>query len=277
METQRQWCDQKACPDFGKIGARNIKTYSHTARRYYCTTCTHTFSADKGTFFATLRTDRRMLLDAVAMLVERNSLRAISRIKQCKPHTVLHWLDLAGQHAAAVSTHFIRGLHVTQAQIDELWTFVKKNRRTCNRTTPALSVMPGSGRRLRCPVICGWSIISPMSAASTRPPYFWPPLRPALMADRPCLRATSCRRISKHSLPITVRLSLHHDTAGQGDHANTRQGCWIRHCVMPRSTNIVQGDGSLKSVGASCLVRRKSSQRFWATNKSTRLMLNVII
>ena len=65
-------------------------------------------------------------MDAVAMLGERNSLRAISRIKHCKPHTVLHWLDLAGQHAAAVSKDCIHGLHVTQAQIDELWTFIKK-------------------------------------------------------------------------------------------------------------------------------------------------------
>ena len=169
METQRQWCDQKSCPDCGKVGAHNIRTYSDVERRYYCTTCTHTFSADKGTFFETLRTNRPMLLDAVAMRVERTSLRAISRIKHCKPNTVLHWLDLAGQHAAAVSTHFIRGLHVTQAQIDELWTFVKKNRRTGNRTTPATSVMPGSGERSPCPAICGWSIISPMSAASKKP------------------------------------------------------------------------------------------------------------
>ena len=124
METQRQWCDQKSCPDRAKIDARNIKPYSYVERRYYCTTYTNTFSAEKGTFFDTLRTDRHVLLDAVAMLVERNSLRAISRIKQCKPHTVLHWLDLAGQHAAAVSKDFIHGLYVTQAQIDELWTFI---------------------------------------------------------------------------------------------------------------------------------------------------------
>ena len=126
METQRPWCNQKSCPDRGKIGARNIKPYSHVERRYYCTTCTHTFSADTGTFFDTLHTDRHVLLDAVAMLVERNSLRAISRIKHGKPHTVLHWLDLAGQHAAAVSKDFMHGLHVTQVQIDELWTFIKK-------------------------------------------------------------------------------------------------------------------------------------------------------
>jgi hypothetical protein len=155
METQGQWCDQKFGRDFGKIGAHNIKIYSHAERRYYCTTCHHTFNTDKDTFFDTLRTDRNVRLDGVAMLVERNSLRAISRIKHCKPNTVLHWLDFAGQHAAAVSQHFIRGLHLTQVQIDELWTFVKKNRNTFNRTIPALSVMPGSGGLSRCPVICG--------------------------------------------------------------------------------------------------------------------------
>jgi transposase-like protein len=81
METQRQWCDQKDCPDFGKIDAHNIKIYSHAEGRYYCITCEHTFSADTGTFFETLRSDRHRLLEEVAMLVERNSLRAISRIK----------------------------------------------------------------------------------------------------------------------------------------------------------------------------------------------------
>jgi hypothetical protein len=126
METQGQWCDQKFCWDFGQIGAHNIKIYSHVEHRDYCTSCHHTFSADKGTFFDTLRTDRHVLLDGVAIPVERNSLRAIRRIKHGKPHTVLHWLDLAGQHAVAVSKHCIRGLPLTQAQIDELWTFVKK-------------------------------------------------------------------------------------------------------------------------------------------------------
>jgi transposase-like protein len=138
VDTPRQWCDTTSCADFAKTDGRTIKVHSYTERRYYCTTCKHTFSFDKGTFFETLRTDRQLLLDAVAMLVERNSLRAICRIKHCKLQTLLHWLDLAGQHAAAVSTHFIRGLHLTQAQIDELWTFVKKNKRTFNQTSPAI-------------------------------------------------------------------------------------------------------------------------------------------
>jgi hypothetical protein len=156
VETHRQWCDQSFWPDWGKIGAGNIKIYSHVEGRYYCTTCTPTFSADKGTFFATLRTERHVVIDAVAMLGERNSLRAISRIKHCKPHTLLHWLDLAGQHVAAVSTHFIRGLHVTQAQIDELWTFVKKTGAPATgRPQHDRRYLALEGDRLAQPFACG--------------------------------------------------------------------------------------------------------------------------
>jgi len=126
METKGQWCDSVFCPDVGKIDAYNIKIHSYAERRFYCTTCRRTFGADKGTFFETLRTPRLILLDAVAMMVERNSLRAISRIKHCKVDAVLYWVGLAGQQGAAVNRHFIRNLHLTQVQIDELWSFVKK-------------------------------------------------------------------------------------------------------------------------------------------------------
>ncbi len=84
METEGRWCDNASCSDVGKISSGNIKVHSYTERRFYCTTCRSTCSADKDTFFETLRTPRPILLDAVAMLVERNSLRASSRIKHSK-------------------------------------------------------------------------------------------------------------------------------------------------------------------------------------------------
>src|SRR6187551_1564019 len=62
METEGQWCDNAFCPDRGKIDADNIKMHSYAERRFRCTICQRTFSADKGTFFATLRTPRPILL-----------------------------------------------------------------------------------------------------------------------------------------------------------------------------------------------------------------------
>lgn len=69
MELKRQWCDNKNCPDFGKVEAGNIKVFSYVAQRYYCAPCRHTFSADKHTFFETLRSSRSVVLDALALLL----------------------------------------------------------------------------------------------------------------------------------------------------------------------------------------------------------------
>lgn len=126
MEPRRQWCDNPACSDFGKIGTANIRVHSYVEQRYICTTCQQTFNADRGTFFETLHTERSTIVDILSMLVERNSLRAVERLRHHPHNAILHWIDLAGQHAAAVSAALVCNLHITQAQVDELWTFVKK-------------------------------------------------------------------------------------------------------------------------------------------------------
>src|SRR3954462_11747111 len=103
MEPGRRWCDRKACPDYGIAGAGNIRVFSYVEQRYYCTTCRHTFSTDKHTFFETVRRPHLMVIEALALLGERSSLRAVARLTHHAPHRILPWLDLAGRHAAAVS------------------------------------------------------------------------------------------------------------------------------------------------------------------------------
>ncbi len=172
MKLERQWCDQPRCRDFAKIDAGNIQVHSNVERRFYCTTCLHTFSADANTFFETLRSERREALDVLALLGERNSLRGIERLKHCRPNTVLHWLDLAGQQLAAVSAELIHDVRVSQAQVDELWTFVKKSKSTVSLTIPPMWVTCGSGGPLPCPVACGSSAISVRSAVKWKRPGF---------------------------------------------------------------------------------------------------------
>jgi hypothetical protein len=53
-----------------------------------------------------------------------------------------------------VSAALIRNLHLTQAQIDELWTFVKKNKRIANPMIPRMSAICGYGVPWRCPAAC---------------------------------------------------------------------------------------------------------------------------
>ena len=113
MELGQRWCDNVTCRDYGRVGAGNIKVFSHVERRLYCATCRRTFSADKQTFFETLRCPRATVLDALGLLAERNSLRAAARLTHHSPNRILHWLAPAGPHCASVSVALIRDLSLT--------------------------------------------------------------------------------------------------------------------------------------------------------------------
>ena len=110
MQSNQKCCPNPNCSDVGKINQGNIKAFSYKERRYYCTTCRTTFSASRSTVFYKLRTPRQDFIEAVGLLAERCSLRAIARIKETKLDTVAHWLELAGKQAAAVSHKLIQNL-----------------------------------------------------------------------------------------------------------------------------------------------------------------------
>ena len=155
MNLERQWCDNPTCADYALVGAGNVRVFSYSERRYYCVTCERTFSFDKGTAFETLRSPADVVSEALRLLTERNSLRAVERVKHRTPTRLLYWLDVASAHARAVSDELIRDLHLSQVQIDELWTFVKKSKRIANPATPLMLVTCGFGAPSRCPVVCG--------------------------------------------------------------------------------------------------------------------------
>src|SRR4051812_28858395 len=178
MELGQRWCDNTTCRDYGKVGAGNIKAFSHVERRYYCATCRCTFGADKHTFFGTLRCPRATVLEALALLAERNSPRAAARLTGHSPNRVLHRLAPAGQQGAGVSAALVRDLSLTQAQVDELRTFVKESKLTASRTIPPTSATCGSGVPWPCPAGCVWSATSAMTAANRRRARPWRNLRP---------------------------------------------------------------------------------------------------
>lgn len=280
MDLKRQWCAQPGCRDSGKVGIGNIKVYSFVERRYYCTTCLYTFNADVGTFFATLRSERTRVLETIAMLGERNSLRAIERLKQRRPNTVLHWLDLAGQHSTAVSAELIHDLHLTQAQVDELWTFVKKNKRIANLMTRWTSVTLGFGEPSLCRVGCGWSAISVMSAAKPKPPSFWRNLRPVPQVARRYSPVTSCPPTSPPWWQTIARRNRHPSNAGQADLAKNPNVCSTPIYAMPRWTNGALVAEWLKSNAASFLERQTKSlvscRRMAVAHRSTLPMWSAI-
>ena len=77
-----------------------------------------------GTAYYGLETDRALFEMAVRALAEGNALRATARIVQVDKDTVCAWLDRVARHCRVVMLSLWHNLHVTECQLDELWSFV---------------------------------------------------------------------------------------------------------------------------------------------------------
>ena len=132
-------CPNEGCLAYGRFGddpLHNIVgygTYTTTSgevrQMYLCKVCRQPFSETAGTPFFGLKTPMKTVCIALQELAEGLGVRAVARIHGVKPDVVLEWLKKAGQHCQALSECMMRDLHVTQVQLDELWTFVRKKER----------------------------------------------------------------------------------------------------------------------------------------------------
>ena len=194
MHSNQPYGPNSDCAEVGQINTGNVKVYSHQQQRYYCTTCGQRFRPSRDTVFYRLRTPRQDFIEAVGMLAERCSLRAIARIKHAKLGTVLHWLDIAGTQAATVTQQLVQHLHLTQVQIDELWTVVKKSRATSKRASRAqASATTGCGQPARCRADYASPAISVSTGARRPPPLLFSKYAVPVLVRRLSLPATSYR------------------------------------------------------------------------------------
>jgi len=65
-----------------------------------------------------------MLVWAVGALAEGLGIRAVVRVFEVDPNTVLAWLVEVAEHAAAFSQYFLHDVRVTQVQLDELFALL---------------------------------------------------------------------------------------------------------------------------------------------------------
>lgn len=144
------YCPNPACPLFGQTEAHQLDRHAyygpHRTTQYLCRTCGQTFSETKGTFFYRLRTPRDKVLQALAMVAEHGGIRATGRACGFDKDTIQNWVERAGRHAEEVSAYLLVECHLSQAQLDALWTFVKKKTPTSKRQTIRLkSAISSSG------------------------------------------------------------------------------------------------------------------------------------
>jgi IS1 family transposase len=128
VDTQQQFCPGQDCTYYGWAGRGNIRANGHPGgkpwRQLQCVSCHGYFQETYGTPFHGKRVPPEMLVWAVGALAEGLGIRAVARVFEVDPNTVLAWLVEVADHLQAFSQYFLHDVHVNQVQLDELFALL---------------------------------------------------------------------------------------------------------------------------------------------------------
>ena len=128
VDTSWHFCPHANCAYRGWVGLGNIRANGHPNggpwRQLHCTSCGGYFQETHGTPLHGKRVALDVLVWAVGALAEGLGIRAVARVFEVDPHTVLAWLVDVAEHATAFSQYFLHDVRVHQVQLDELFAFL---------------------------------------------------------------------------------------------------------------------------------------------------------
>jgi transposase-like protein len=118
VDTSRHFCPDPACAYRGWLGLGNISANGHpnggSWRQLRCSRCGGYFLETHGTIFHGKRVAPDLLVWAVGALAEGLGIRAVARVFEVDPNTVLQWLVEAANHLKTFSQYFLHDVRVTQ-------------------------------------------------------------------------------------------------------------------------------------------------------------------
>jgi len=128
VDTSQHFCPYPDCAYQGRVGLGNLCANGHPNggpwRQLHCTSCGGYFQETHGTPLHGKRVAPEKLVWAVGALAEGLGIRAVARVFEVDPNTVLAWLVEVADHAAAFSRYFLHDVRVTQVQLDELFALL---------------------------------------------------------------------------------------------------------------------------------------------------------
>jgi transposase-like protein len=106
-DTSQHFCPNADCAYQGHVERGNLSANGHPSggpwRQFYCTVCESSFQETHGTLFHGKRVVPEKLVWAVGALAEGLGIRAVARVFEVDPNTVLAWLVEVADHMAAFS------------------------------------------------------------------------------------------------------------------------------------------------------------------------------
>lgn len=132
-------CVNPRCPVAGRQGAGNLTVRKGKGSRWRmlrCSACKKEFSERKGTALFGSRLEPEKFVAIAEHLKEGVGTRATARLCKVTRVTVTRVALCSGIHGRALHEDLAQDLEVDEAQMDEKWDFVKKNRSTATRSKP---------------------------------------------------------------------------------------------------------------------------------------------
>lgn len=143
-------CQNGKCVFFRKEAGKEItkqgKNYARH-QRFLCKHCNVVFVDTKGTPLYQKKLSERKIKEICKELVEKKGVRAISRTHNVNKNTVCNLLSDLADHAVIMSNFLVHDLKLGTYEVDEILTFVKKNKK--NLSQKQISFLDQAREQLR--------------------------------------------------------------------------------------------------------------------------------
>ena len=134
------FCQNQNCKCYKNKDLRNIVRNGKRAngtQNYLCRECGVAFVRTKGTMFYNKQLSKNEVIEICKHIVETMSFRGIGRVTKHSKDTIGSYVELIAKHCEKVNGFLIKDIKLGTHEIDEFWSFVKKNKRTLSKSTLA--------------------------------------------------------------------------------------------------------------------------------------------
>ena len=128
-------CPNSECKFYNQKLKGNIKKngFRKKLQNYKCIFCEKQFVETLGTPMYHKKMKKKEIIRICELFTEKLSFRAVARVTHHKLDTIRNLAEDMANHARQTNEFFLHDLKLSPIEVDEIWTFVKKNKKELPR------------------------------------------------------------------------------------------------------------------------------------------------